>query len=140
MTAEFIRQAQRNEAPVRRGQMVTLRQFAEARFLPFVKASTLAEKSKLYYQWGWKTLQKKPVADMRIDTITTSVADTLVLLGTGSNQNCALRTLRRMLSLAHEYGILQAAPRIKLRKENQRTAIWDAKSEWSARQILYQKV
>jgi hypothetical protein len=34
-----------------------------------------------------------------------------------------------MLSLAQEFGILQAAPRIKLRKENERTAIWDADME-----------
>ena len=129
VAAEFLRQAQRDETPVRKGKMVTLRQFVTDRFLPFVKASTLAENSKLYYQWGWKMLQEMPVADMRIDTITTSVADTLELHGSGSNQNCALRSLRRALSLAHEYGILQAPPRIKLRKENRRTAVWDAKSE-----------
>jgi integrase len=129
VAAEFLRQAQRNESPVRKGQMVTLHQFAEGRFLPFVEASTLAEQSKLYYQAGWRMLKAKPVADLRLDCITTSVADTLELHGSGSNQNCALRTLRRVLSLAHEYGILQAAPRIKLRKENQRTAVWDAKSE-----------
>ena len=34
-----------------------------------------------------------------------------------------------MLSLAQEYGILPAAPKIKLRKETQRTMVWDAKSE-----------
>lgn len=129
VAAEFLRQAQRSEAPVRKGQMMKLREFAESRFLPFVKSSTLAENSKLYYQNGWRMLESLPVANLRLDCITTSVADTLKLPGSGSNQNNALRTLRRMLSLAHEYGILQAAPRIKLRKEKQRTAIWDAKSE-----------
>jgi integrase len=129
VAAEFLRQAQRNEAPVRKGQMQTLRKFAEDRFLPFVDASTLAEKSKLYYQNGWRILKSLPVANLRLDCITTSVADTLELKGSGSNQNCALRTLRRMLSLAHEGAILQAAPRIKLRKEKQRTAVWDVKSE-----------
>jgi integrase len=129
VAAEFLRQAQRNEAPVRKGQMMKLRQFAEDRFLPFVKASTLAEQSKLYYNAGWRILKSKPIAEMRLDCITTAVADTLELKRAGSNQNCALRTLRRMLSLAQEYGIIQAAPRIKLRKENQRTAIWDAKAE-----------
>lgn len=129
VAAEFLRQTQRNETPVRKGQMMKLRKFAEDRFLPFIEASTLAAKSKLYYQNGWRMLKSMSVVDMRLDCITTSVADTLGLKGTGSNQNCALRTLRRILSLAHEYGILQAAPRIKLRKESQRTAIWDAKSE-----------
>lgn len=129
VAAEFLRQAQRNEAPARKGQMMKLRQFAEERFLPFVEGSTLADNSKDYYRYGWKILTSLPVADLRLDAITTSVADTLVLSGTGANQNCALRTLRRMLSLAQEAGILQAAPRIKLRKEKQRTAVWDAKSE-----------
>lgn len=130
VAAEFLRQAQRDETPVRKGQMMKLRQFAEGRFLPFVEASTLAEKSKAYYQHGWKTLKSLSIVEARLDCITTSVADTLELKGTGANQNCALRTLRRMLSLAQEDGILQAAPpRIKLRKENQRTAVWDAKSE-----------
>ena len=109
VAAEFLRQAQRNEAPVRKGQALTLRQFAEERFLLFVEASTLAEQSKLYYRAGWRMLKSLPVASLRLDCITTSVADTLELKGTGSNQNCALRSLRRMLSLAHEHGILQAA-------------------------------
>jgi integrase len=73
-------------------------------------------------------LAKLPVAEMRLDYITTSVADTLKLHGTGSNQNCALRTLRRILSLVQEFGITQA-PRIKLREENRRTAVWDARTE-----------
>lgn len=129
VAAEFLRQAQRDEAPVRKGHMMRLRQFAKERFLPFVEGSTLAENSKLYYQNGWRMLESLPVVDMRLDCITTSVVDTLELKGSGANQNNALRTLRRMLSLAHEYAILQAAPRIKLRKEKQRTAIWDTKSE-----------
>jgi integrase len=129
VAASFLRQAQRNETPTRKGQMVTLRQFAEDRFLPFIEASTLAEQSKRYYEAGWKLLRPTPVAALRLDCITTSVADTLELRRSGSNQNCALRTLRRMLSLAHEYGILQAAPRIKLRKENQRTAVWSPEAE-----------
>jgi hypothetical protein len=116
VTAEFLRQAQRNEAPVRRGQMSRLREFAKDRFLPFVEASTLAKQSKRYYAAGWRMLESLPVADMRLDCITTSVADTLKLHGSGSNQNCALRTLRRILSLAQEFSVIQA-PRIRLRKE-----------------------
>lgn len=129
MAAEFLRQTQRNEVPTRKGKMTPLSQFAEDRFLPFVDARTLADKSKEYYKNGWRVLKALPVSNQRLDTITTSVADTLELKGTGANQNCALRTLRRMLSPAQEDGILQAAPRIKLRKENHRTAVWDTKSE-----------
>ncbi len=76
VAASFLRQAQRNETPVRKGQMMKLRQFAEERFLPFVEASTLAENTKLCYKHGWKTLKALPVVDLRLDCITTSVADT----------------------------------------------------------------
>ncbi len=127
--AELLREEQTGAAPARKGPMPVLSGFAEDRFLPFVEASTLAEQSKLYYAGGWKILRSTPIANMRLDAITTSVADVLELRGSGSNQNMALRRLRRMLSLAHEYGILSAAPRIKLRKEKQRTAVWNAEAE-----------
>jgi integrase len=129
VAAEFIRQAQRNEGPVHRGRAPQLREFAEQHFLPYIEASSLAKNSKQYYQWGWKMLEAKPIANYAIDRITTSVADAVELKGSGSNQNCALRTLLRLLSLAHELGVLQALPRIKLRHENERTAVWDAETE-----------
>lgn len=126
---EFYRQAQRNQLPVRKGRVMRLSEFAGQSFLPFVKDSSLAPNSKNYYESGWRMLRTTQVADLRLDSITTAVADTLRLRGAGSNQNCALRTLRRMLSLAHEYGILDSVPKIKLRRENRRTAVWDAKME-----------
>ncbi len=125
----FYRQAQRNQTPVRKGQMMRLSEFATEKFLPFIKDSSLAVNSKNYYQSGWRMLKSTHVADLRLDSITTAVADTLKFNGTGSNQNCALRTLRRMLSLAQEYGILESVPKVKLRRENQRTAVWDTKME-----------
>ncbi len=129
VAAELLRQAQTGAALARKGPIPVLSRFVEVRFLPFVETSTLAEQSKRYYAAGWRILQSTPVASMRLDSITTSVADVLKLHGSGSNQNMALRTLRRILSLAHEYGILSTAPRIKLRKENQRTAVWNAEAE-----------
>lgn len=129
VAAEFLRQAQRNQMPLRKGQMMRLTEFATERFLPFIEASSLATNSKNYYNSGWRMLKSTHVADLRLDSITTAVADTLKFNGTGSNQNCALRTLRRMLSLAQEYGILDSVPKVKLRRENQRTAVWDTKME-----------
>lgn len=129
VAAEFIRQAERSQQPVRRGRAPQLREFATKEFLPFVDASSLAEKSKKYYKAGWRMLRNQPIADFSIDRITTSTADTVQLHGSGSNQNCALRTLRRMLSLAHEFGMLPAVPRIRLRREKERTAVWDAQME-----------
>jgi integrase len=37
--------------------------------------------------------------------------------------------VRRVFSLAQQCGILQAAPRVKLRKQNARSAVWDAGME-----------
>jgi len=127
VAVELLREAQTGTP--RKGPIPVLSGFAREQFLPFVQASTLAEQSKLYYAAGWKILKSTPVASMRLDAITTSVADVLKIHGSGSNQNMALRTLRRMLSLAQESGVLQAAPRIKLRKENQRKAVWSAEAE-----------
>lgn len=132
VAAEFLRQASRNQLPVRKDQTVTLRQFAEEYFLPAMKTWTLAPKTKACYQHGWNTLKNsfgQDIVNLRLNCITTSLADGLKIKGSGSNQNCALRTLRRILSHGVEEGIIQVAPRIKLREENERTAIWDAKTE-----------
>jgi integrase len=67
--------------------------------------------------------------DLRLDSITTTLADALELPHSGSNQNMALRTLRRALSMAVENKLIIAAPRIKLRDERQRTAVWDSATE-----------
>jgi hypothetical protein len=72
VAAEFLRQAQRNEAPVRKGQTVTLREFVEDTFLPLnaTNARTKA-KTKEYYIHGWQMLQGQSIADMRVDAIRT---------------------------------------------------------------------
>jgi integrase len=67
--------------------------------------------------------------DLRLDSITTTLADALELPHSGSNQNMALRTLRRALSMAVENKLIIAAPRIKLRDERQRRAVWESATE-----------
>jgi len=129
VAAEFLRQAQRSEAPALTKQIPSVRQFAEGRFLPFVEAGTKATETKNYYRAGWRLLKSSTVANLRLDEITPSVTEVLKFPGSGSNQNCALRTLRRMLSLAVEDKLLQGAPRISLRKEKERTAVWDSSAE-----------
>jgi integrase len=47
----------------------------------------------------------------------------------GSNANCALRTLRRILSYACDSGLVASVPRIKLRKEKQRSSVFNAERE-----------
>jgi len=106
-----------------------------ATFTPAIASSTLSGNSKAYYRSGWKVLSAmvledgRRLEDLRLDCISTELADGLALPGSGSNQNMALRTLRRALSMALEKKQITMAPRVKLRKEHQRTAIWDAASE-----------
>lgn len=129
VAAEFLRQAQDKEAPALKSRAPRVREFAENQFLPFVKASSLDPDTKRYYATGWRLLEGSDAANWRLDQVTRSRADTLQFVGSGANQNCALRTLRRMLSLAEDQGLLKHLPRIKLRKENERSATFGAHLE-----------
>lgn len=71
----------------------------------WVTNAKLEQKSKLYYQDGWR------------------------FPGSASNVNCALRTLRRMLHRAEEWKILRRAPKLKLAKEYGRALRLDAATE-----------
>ena len=103
VAAELIKAAQEGDAPVRKGPSPILSAFAEEKFLPFVDRSQLDPDSKLYYNNGWRLLSATFIAGWRMDRITTADAETLAFPGSRSNANCALRTLRRMLSLAKEW-------------------------------------
>lgn len=129
VAAEFLRQAKDEEAPAVKSRAPRVRDFAKKKFLPFVEASSLDPDTKRYYTTGWRLLEGSDAANWRLDQVTRSRADTLQFTGSGANQNCALRTLRRMLSLAEDQGVLKYLPRIKLRKENERSATFDAHVE-----------
>lgn len=106
-----------------------LRDFSK-RFFEWVdNQSTLKEKSKVYYSNGWRLLEKTEVAGMRLDAISKDDAGELTFSGGPSNRNNALRTLRRMLGKAQEWGVLKAVPRIKLGQEHQRERIIDERIE-----------
>jgi integrase len=129
VAAEFLRQSQDDDRPTHIGRAPRVRDFAKDRFLTFVHASSLDPDTKRYYATGWRLLERSDAADWRLDQVTRSRADTLKFAGSGANQNCALRTLRRMLSLAEDQGLIKALPRIKLRKEHERSAVFDAPTE-----------
>jgi integrase len=129
VAAELLRQARTGAAPQQRGPMPLLTVFVEERFLPYIHASQLDSDTKRYYETGWRLLSGTHIAGWRMDRITTVEAELLRFPGTGSTANCALRTLRRILSLAREWNVSQAAPRIKLRREKERTAIFTAERE-----------
>jgi integrase len=66
---------------------------------------------------------------MPLDQITRDTAEMLRFHGSPANGNAALRTLRRMLGKATEWGILRAPPRIKLFKEPGREIIIGPQAE-----------
>ena len=55
-------------------------------------------------------LQKTSLAEKRIDGFKSADAAVLQFSGSGSNANCALRTLRRILSYARECDIITDQP------------------------------
>lgn len=129
VAAELIKAAQMDAEPAHKGPAPFLNVFATEKFLPYVEGSQLDSDTKRYYENGWRLLSETPIAGWRLDRIKTSDAEGLKFSGTGSNANCAFRTLRRMLSLAKDWNIVQSAPKIKLRKEKERSAIFTPERE-----------
>ena len=100
-----------------------------SRFLEWTRASRLSEKSKTYYHYGWQLLSRTAIRGMRLDQISVDQVEQLTLNGSGSNINCALRTLRRMLHKAEEWKLLRRAPRLKLLPEHARELRLDKVAE-----------
>jgi integrase len=111
----------RHRAPVLRDYAVN--------FLEYVAQSRRSERTKEYYRNGWRMLEKQNIAGMRLDGITTSTAEVLAIPGAGATVNCALRTLRRMLSLAEEKNLIVKVPRIRLVEEVEREALIEPQVE-----------
>jgi hypothetical protein len=86
----------------------------------------LKQRTKDYYENGWRLLEETDVAAMRLNAITKDHADRLTFPGGPSNHNNALRTLRRMLGKAEEWTIIKASPKIKLMQEHARDRVIDA--------------
>jgi integrase len=126
---EFYRQAQQKQLPARKQHPMLLSEFAERKFLPFVQASSLDSDTKRYYQTGWRLLSGTPARGWRMDQIKSSQPELLNFSASGANANCGLRTLRRILSLACDWEIIARKPRIRPRKEVERTAVFDAEME-----------
>jgi integrase len=112
--------------------------FAEQHFLPWVDGSSkLKIKSKEGYRYGWMLLQHQPVAKMRMDQIKGPHIDMIAVEGSPSTHNGALRTLRRMFSIASELEILTTRlPKIHLLTENKRTNLVDLEIEEKIAAVL----
>jgi integrase len=99
------------------------------RFMSYVDNAKLADKSKSYLRNGWRLLERTSVAGMRLDHITAEDIDALPLPGGPCNVNCALKTLRRMLHKAEEWGLIAKVPKLKLLKEFGRNLRLDQEAE-----------
>jgi hypothetical protein len=105
-----------------------LSDFAD-RFLAYLMNAKLADNSKRYLRSGWKLLEQTRIIGMRMSNIRTEDIDALTFPGSAYNVNCALKTLRRMLNLAHEWGLIGGVPRIRLMKELGRSIRLDEEAE-----------
>ena len=99
------------------------------RFLEWVKNVNLEHKTKLYYRDGWRLLAASPIAGMRLDKIMADDVGTLNFTGSPSNANCALRTLRRILYKAEEWGMIRCVPKFRFAKEYGRSLRLDDDAE-----------
>ena len=129
VAADLIRQAQQGDSPKPKGPSPRLDVFAQEVFLPFIRGSQLDPDTKRYYQNGWRMLQGTSIAEQRINGIKSVHAAQVDFPGSGSNANCALRTLRRMLSLAQDLEHIASVPKIKLRKGRERSATFTPELE-----------
>jgi hypothetical protein len=73
------------------------------------------------YQHGISMLRKSRLRLLPLDRINKDVVAATPFPGGPSNANTAIKTLRRLMGIAHEAGRLPALPKLKTRKENKRT-------------------
>ena len=106
----------------------TLKDFLTKDFLPFTRAR-FAGKPKTcdYYEYGARRLSTSNLASLKITEITGKNATQFAARNStlkASTINCGLRTLRRALNLAYEWGKLDRPVRVPLAKgERQRDRV-----------------
>jgi integrase len=105
-----------------------LGEFLKKDFLPFTRTRFAGKaKSRQYYEYGSARLSESNLADLKLDEVTGQHAAQFAARNSKlspSTVNCGLRTLRRALSLAVEWGKLDRMPRIPLAKgERQRDRV-----------------
>jgi integrase len=109
-------------------EVSTLREFLKNSFDPYTQARFKdVPKTLTYYQFGSKRLKSSALGKLHLDEITGQHAVQFIHhyeSYSASTINCGLRTLRRALKLAEEWGELGRAPKISLAKgERQRERV-----------------
>lgn len=115
----------KGEVGIRERKNIALTDFLKHDFLPFVESKFKASKPSTlrYYQYGCKTLEKSEFSTVDISEITDQHAGLYAAKRANlspSTINCGLRTLRRALSLAHQWGKLDRMPKITLARGERR--------------------
>jgi integrase len=106
----------------------TLAEFLKKDFLPFTETRFASkQKSYLYYKYGAERLLASDLAKLKLDQVSGQHATQFAARNSTlkvSTINCGLRTLRRALNLAFEWGKLDRMARIPLAKgERQRDRV-----------------
>lgn len=104
-----------------------LADFLRKDFLSYVDNKTAKEATAAYYHDGARRLLGSDLARLRLDEITDQHAGQFAARYStlsASTINCGLRTLRRALHLAYEWGKIERMPKISLAKgERQRDRV-----------------
>jgi integrase len=111
-----------------RKPVATLAEFLRKEFLPYVEAKHSAKPATLrYYQTGAASLLASDLASLRLDEVNDQHSGQYAACHSNlspSTINCGLRTLRRAVYLAAEWGRLDRKPKITLAKgERQRERV-----------------
>jgi integrase len=106
----------------------TLTEFLRRDFLPYVESKHATKPATLrYYKTGANSLMSSNLASLRLDGVTDQQAGQYAACYSNlspSTINCGLRTLRRALYLASEWGKIDRRPKITLaRGERQRDRV-----------------
>jgi integrase len=105
----------------------TLTHFLEKDFLPYADSTAAKPSTASYYHDGAKRLMASDLASLPLDQITDQQAGQFsarLAYLSPSTVNCGLRTLRRALHLAVDWGKLERMPKIGLAKgERQRDRV-----------------
>ena len=104
----------------------TLRQFVVTSFLPWVDTRKPANRDG--YLYGWALLQgqmigERPLVDFRLDDIKATHVEMISIPRSTASHNKALRTLRRIFSIAMDLELVTRRPKIQLKPERGRDAL-----------------
>ena len=91
--------------------------------------TSLDPDTQRYYRNGWRMVKDTPLAKMRVTGVRNIDVLAVTISGSPSNVNNARRTVRRLLNLAVEAGIMPKCPAVQLLEENERHVLLDEETE-----------